>query len=200
MNRLSHILSAVFTPLLAPTYGVGLALLVSPLRWLPLGTRWVTLGVAFALTCFLPMVGIMLLHRMGLVTDPRLSERTERTIPYFMALGGYAAAALFFFRAGAPGWLPWFVVGGGVAVGVSIAVNRWWKISAHAAGVGGLVALAFRLSQEHAVVDMNLWLTFMVLVAGAVMSARVLLGCHTLGQVLAGFANGVACVYLITMI
>lgn len=200
MNRISHILSAVFTPLLLPTYGVGLALLVTQLRWLPEGTRWLTLAVTFALTCFLPLLGIMLMHKLGYVTDPYLNQRDERTTPYLMAVACYGMAALFFFRAGAPAWLPWFLVGGALAIVVNVVVNRRWKISAHAAGVGGFVALALRLAMHHAVVDMNLWLTFSIIVAGAVMSARVYLTRHTLGQVLAGCANGFLCVFLITLI
>ncbi len=47
---------------------------------------------------------------------------------------------------------------------------------------------------------MNLWLSAVIILAGAVMTARVYLGRHTLWQVLAGCANGFICVYLMSMI
>lgn len=200
MNKAYHILSALTTPLLGPTYGVGVALLVTQLAWLPERTRWLVLAVTFALTCFLPLAAIMLMHRMGRITDPGLNLRTERTVPYLMAAGGYASAALFFFRFGAPAWMSWFIVGGGLAIAVNLVINRWWKISAHAAGMGGLVGLAFRLAADYSVVSMNLWLTLLVIGAGAVMTARVALGRHTLGQVAAGFFNGFVSVFCLTLI
>ena len=84
---------------------------------------------------------------------------------------------------------------------INIIVNRWWKISAHAAGMGGLVALMFRIIASHyALYNLNVWLSVMIIVAGMVMTSRVYLKRHTLWQVLAGFANGFICVYLLSMI
>ena len=80
-------------------------------------------------------------------------------------------------------------------------VNRWWKISAHAAALGGIVALLFRIVASHyALFNMNVWLSGAIIVTGMVMTARVYLGRHTLWQVLAGCANGFLCVYLLSML
>ncbi|MDE5786844.1 MAG: hypothetical protein K2H98_09955, partial [Duncaniella sp.] len=96
-------------------------------------------------------------------------------------------------------WL--FIVGGAAAAVVSLVVNFWWKISAHAAGVAGVVALIVRIAVDNlGVVDLFWWMTGSILVTGAVMTARVYMQRHTLWQVVAGAFNGFLCVYLATML
>lgn len=201
MKKISEWLSGIFSPLLVPTYGMGMVLLVSTLHFLPENVRWTSLIITFVITCVLPVAAILGMYKAGYVKDPQLNNRTERTAPYVVTLLCYLGAALFFYRASAPLWLPLFLAGGAGACLVNIVVNRWWKISAHAVAMGGVVALAFRLVASHyAIVNMNVWLSAVIIVAGLVMTARVYLQRHTLWQVLAGFANGFAWVWLLTMI
>jgi membrane-associated phospholipid phosphatase len=64
-----------------------------------------------------------------------------------------------------------------------------WKISAHAAAIGGLLGgfltLAFRLQENPVLI-----LSAIILAAGLVSSARLILGKHTVPQVIAGFFLG----------
>ena len=93
------------------------------------------------------------------------------------------------------------MAGGAVATLICIAVNTRWKISAHMAAMGGLVALMFRMAaSDVAMVSLNVWLTVVVILAGCVGSSRVYLERHTLGQVLAGTAVGFLCVFLFSLI
>ena len=48
----------------------------------------------------------------------------------------------------APMWLTMFFAGGAVAGIVELIVNHWWKISVHAAGVAGIVALLVRIMHD----------------------------------------------------
>lgn len=143
----------------------------------------------------------MALYRSGVIKDPALNNRTERFIPYGVVVLCYLGCGFFFYKASAPFWLPMFFAGGALATVISTVVNCWWKISAHAAAMGGLVALVFRIVASHyALFNMNVWLSGVIIVAGLVMTARVYLSRHTLWQVLAGCANGFLCVYLMSMI
>ncbi len=201
MKRISEILSAIFTPLLVPTYGMIFASFLSVLAMLPLGVLLSTIGITFVLTCLIPMAGIFVLYRTGFVKSPTLRERSERFVPFVLAMLCYLGCAFFLYRAAAPLWLTMFYVGGAAAIVISTVVSLWWKISAHSAAVGGLVAMAFRLAASHqAIHDMNVWISVLVIIAGMVMTARVYLGRHTLMQVLAGCANGFLCVWFMTMI
>lgn len=198
MFKFCKIISAIFSPLLVPTYAMILATHLSILSILPAGALWETVGVVFLITAFIPAVGIMTLYRTGVVSDTGLNNRTERTIPYIIVVLCYAACAFFLFRAGAPEWLPMFFAGAACATVINIIVNRWWKISAHAAAMGGLVAMLFRITDFHqAIVTMDVWLSAAILLTGLVMSARVYMQRHTLLQVLAGAANGFLCVWFI---
>lgn len=199
MKRISQFLSFIFSPLLVPTYGMMAASFLSVLAVLPGRVLWTTVAITFVITCMLPLTGIIVLQKTGMVKDPGLNERSERYIPYVLAMLCYLGCSLFLYRAGAPGWLSMFYVGGAAAILINTLVNIKWKISAHGAAVGGLVALLFRLAASHqAIYDMNVWISCGVILAGMVMTARVYLGRHTLMQVLAGCANGFLCVWFLS--
>ena len=201
MKKISEILSAVFSPLLVPTYGMVLAAFLTILRMLPSNLLWTAIGITFVITCLVPVSAIVALYRSGVIKDPALNNRTERFIPYGVVVLCYLGCGFFFYKASAPFWLPMFFAGGALATVISTVVNCWWKISAHAAAMGGLVALVFRIVASHyALFNMNVWLSGVIIVAGLVMTARVYLRRHTLWQVLAGCANGFLCVYLMSMI
>lgn len=201
MKKISEILSAVFSPLLVPTHGMVLAAFLTILRMLPSNLLWTAIGITFVITCLVPVSAIVALYRSGVIKDPALNNRTERFIPYGVVVLCYLGCGFFFYKASAPFWLPMFVAGGALATVISTVVNCWWKISAHAAAMGGLVALVFRIVASHyALFNMNVWLSGVIIVAGLVMTARVYLSRHTLWQVLAGCANGFLCVYLMSMI
>ncbi|WP_289874748.1 phosphatase PAP2 family protein [Duncaniella muris] len=201
MKRISEILSVLFSPLLVPTYGMILAAFLTILRYLPVNLLCTAVGITFVITCLIPVSIIMALFRSGMVSDPGLNERKERYLPYGAVVLCYLGCGFFFFKASAPLWLPMFFAGAALATVINVAVNYWWKISAHAAAMGGLVALLFRIVASHyALYNMNLWLSAVIILAGAVMTARVYLGRHTLRQVLAGCANGFICVYLMSML
>lgn len=201
MKNISEILSAVFSPLLVPTYGMVLAAFLTILRMLPSNLLWTAIGITFVITCLVPVSAIVALYRSGVIKDPALNNRTERFIPYGVVVLCYLGCGFFFYKASAPFWLPMFFAGGALATVISTVVNCWWKISAHAAAMGGLVALVFRIVASHyALFNMNVWLSGVIIVAGLVMTARVYLSRHTLWQVLAGCANGFLCVYLMSMI
>ena len=201
MKKFSQIISAVFSPIVVLTYAVVIALWCSRLMFLPLNVRWHVVLLVFCITAIVPLVAILCLKKLGVVTDPGLNNRSERTIPYIITGLAYAACAVYLWRANAPGWLWLFMVGATVATLVSGVVNRWWKISAHMAAMGGLVAIMFRIlgiGMAAPGVPFLLLTSLVVIAAGAVGTARVFLNSHTLLQVIAGAANGFICVYLLS--
>ena len=195
MNRLATLLSTVFHPLLMPTYGIAIALYTSYMRIF--GDRLLGIVIVGVLltTCILPSLGIYILYKLGHISDFRLHERTERTIPYLINFACYVACYLYLYRFGIPSWIIAFIAGAIVALIISLFINRYWKISAHMVAAGSMVTLVFLMSFY------SLMLTpyilplqiASVLLAGAIGSSRILLKRHTLGQVGAGFALGILC-------
>ena len=195
MNKLATLLSTLFHPLLMPTYGISIALYTSYMRIF--GDRLLGIVIVGVLltTCILPSLGIYILYKLGHISDFRLHERTERTIPYLINFACYVACYLYLYRFGIPGWIIAFIAGAIVALIISLFINRYWKISAHMVAAGSMVTLVFLMSFY------GLMLTpyilplqiASVLLAGAIGSSRILLKRHTLGQVGAGFALGILC-------
>lgn len=200
MKLIAKYTSRILSPLLIPTYGAFMSLWLTGLCVLPVSVRWRVTSMVFAITCLLPMVAILSLWAMHKVSDLGLNNRSERPIPYTITVVCYLLTAFYLYTIHAPQWMWLFIVGGAGAAVVSFVVNFWWKISAHMAAIGGLVALSFRFVADNlAVIDMWPVVTIVILLAGLLGTSRIYLGCHTLAQVLAGAANGFLWVWLLTL-
>lgn len=193
----AHFFSSVLSPLVMPTYGVLLVLWASVLCLLPMGTRIAVAIMIFGITTVLPVSAIGVLHHFKIISNKRLVKRKERLIPYAFAVVCYAAAAFYLNNIHSPMWFTMFAAGGGLACLVSLVVNLWWKISAHMAGIGGIVALLYQIHVQGLSTFNLFWLLCLaILLAGILGTSRMVLRRHDLLQVLAGFANGYACVTL----
>ena len=193
----ARIFSTVLSPLLMPTMGVFIALWATVLCYIPLGTRLVVLLVIFGITCIMPMVTIAVLHNLKVIEDKRLVKREERWLPYIATVLCYICSALYLHHIHTPQWVVMFMVGGAAACLVSTVVTLWWKISAHMAGIDGLLAFAIHVHVDgYNVLDMKMIIAMLVLLAGCLGSSRIFMQRHTFMQVLAGFANGLVVVYL----
>ncbi len=200
-TKASQIISAVFSPLMVPVYGLAIALHYSVLQVIPLRYKLTSLAVVFVLTGLLPFMLITGMKSVGMVGSVDLTDRRERTIPFSITLVLYAITAGYFFFARAPWWLTAFMLGGLLALVIAMIVNSRWKISAHATGAGALTAmtllLAMRSPDPAAMLPV---ITAVLLAAGLTATARFILRRHTAGQVYAGFAVGLLSVALLTLI
>ena len=80
---------------------------------------------------------------------------------------------------------------------VLMLVNLKWKISAHLAGIGGVVALLYQIHVQGLEAFNLFWvICAAIFVAGMLGSSRIILGRHTFPQVAAGFFVGYASVTL----
>lgn len=199
MIRFASIISAIFSPLFIPAYGVGLALLTTTLYYVAPSAKWHVLLTTLATTGMIPLIAIFLLTRIGKVTDIGLNDRRERTLPYLITLACYIGCTGYLVTVHSPSWLTMFMAGGAAALVITMIVNFWWKISAHAAGMGGLVALMIHIAARSLNVWEIQWVAMSVIVvAGLVCSCRLILQRHTLGQLAAGFTLGFLAVFLAT--
>ena len=198
LDESARFISTVLSPLLTPSYGVFLALSISPKVLDNMGTRINLLLIIFGITCVLPMVTIAVLHNFKVIKDKRLIKRQDRLIPYITGTIFYLVAVWYMSYTHEPQWLVMFAAGGALACLISTIVNIKWKISAHMAGMGGLLALLWQLNAMDLEVISPVWMLVFIFVviglSGALGSARILLKRHNLSQVLAGFCNGLVCV------
>ena len=193
----ANFLSTTLSPLMMPTYGVFLTLWVSVLCLLPYGTRVTVLLLCMGITCILPLIFLSVLTHFKLVKDLHVDQREQRLLPYLFTALCYGVAAYFLFYRHSPQWFVMFLVGSALTVIVLALINLKWKISAHMAGIGGVIALVYQIHVQGLSAFYLLWLLcIIIVVAGLLGSARMVLKRHNIWQVLAGLLVGFMCVSL----
>lgn len=193
----AHFLSMVLSPLMMPTYGVFLVLWISVLCLLPYGTRVSVLLVCMGITCILPLIFLSVLRHFKLVKDLHVEAREQRLYPYLFSALCYLVAAYYLYYCHSPQWFVMFMVGSAITVLLMALINLKWKISAHMAGIGGVIALIYQIhAQGLSAFDLFWLLCLSVIVAGVLGSARLIFRRHDLWQVLAGVVVGFLCVSL----
>ncbi|WP_460614883.1 MULTISPECIES: hypothetical protein [Hymenobacter] len=195
MSRaLATALSAVFHPLLVPSYLFYIVCYQLPGAVLlpPLPDRWLVLAVVWGFTFVLPSLGTLTLVQFGFVDSLELAKRQQRAWPLLLAAVSFGAAAWLLHRPRLfDALLPQMMIGMTVAVLLTFLITLRWKISAHGVGMGGSVGLLALLHLGGmAGPGAVAWLAGTIMVAGAVGSARLALNAHTEAQVWAGLALG----------
>jgi len=201
VKTLAGIISILTSPLIMPTYGMVISLWGTYLAFAPASARWQVLLFTFAITTMLPVIVIFILSKAKVIKHPSLNDRTDRPYVYAAAAMAYLGISFYLTKINSPQWLSMFMLAAAFVAVATMIVNFKWKISGHATSVGGLTALTFFLCFKNLTLHNNEWLFIAaVLVAGATMTSRLILGRHTLGQVVAGFFNGVFWVSLMEML
>ena len=190
-----NIISLVFQPLLMPTY--AMILLMNMDIFLPLALFWrgVAIVGTMLFTGVFPAIPILMMMKRGEVNDLFISKKEERTMPYLFSFMAYVFWALFMWRTLQ---FPTFIVamgmGSALSIFVILLINLRWKISAHAAGMGGFCASIFGVCYRTAINPVWLFVTVLC-ISGLVALSRLELKAHTPTQVLAGFLIGFAMVF-----
>ncbi|QDG90044.1 phosphatase PAP2 family protein [Pseudarthrobacter sp. NIBRBAC000502770] len=177
-NRTAKWLTEVFQPPVV----VSLQLLVSPLAQ-PGFPGTIGYGALAALfVCVLPLVVLLVLVRLGKVTDHHVSDRKQRAPVLLMALGCIVLGLLVLGALDAPQSVVAMVLAvvGGVAV--LAVVSPFWKMSGHAAAVSCAAVVSVLMLGAA-------WSPLLLLVP-AVSWSRVVLRAHSLAQVVAGSLFG----------
>ncbi|MET4107332.1 hypothetical protein [Hymenobacter sp. UYP22] len=183
-KRLATLLSAVFHPLLVPSYLAGL---LEVQQAAGKGRLWAVVLFTF----LLPTGAALILLRLGRIDSLEMPQRQQRAWPLGLAALSFGAGA---------GWLHWqgvapaLVVGlAGMAVAVLLTflITLRWKISAHGVGMGGAAGLLLALQLHFGRPGMG-WVLAAAVLAAAVGWARLELRAHTPAQVWAGLALGLS--------
>jgi membrane-associated phospholipid phosphatase len=192
-SRLATVLSVLFHPLLLPTYLFVLLLYYLPpevFAYPPAGRRLIVVLV-FILTFLLPVFGTLLLQQAGVVASLTLDARTDRRWPLAVAAVCYTVLTVLFFRMPFFDYLFWMVMAVITAsVYLTLVINQFWKISAHSIGLGGVLGLLVLLHNWLPETYLLYPVLVVLVISGAVISARLALGAHTIKQVYTGFFLG----------
>jgi membrane-associated phospholipid phosphatase len=188
--RLSaSITSIIFHPLLIPT--IGFLLLFSSgfyFSIIPWNLKWFILLVVFTSTCLIPLISIGLLS-VSSRFDIKMEKGTDRVLPLIFSSVSFYMGYLILGKIQSFPVFQIFLIASILVQIALVLISLQWKISAHAAAIGGLVGGFFALSvrlQENPVAI----LTLLILFSGMVCTSRLILQKHNGLQVYAGFLLG----------
>lgn len=199
MRLFSNIISGMFHPLLMVTYGVILVLTFTYLAIYPLTMKLFLVGGAFLSTAVVPGLFIYLMVKNGAAGDLELTERKERVVPYLIIITSMMVCIFYMYKMMIPFWFLSLLMGGCIALLISLFINFYWKISAHTLGIGGLLGGMMGIARIHLINPY--WGFIIVLVAaGLVGTSRIFLKRHTPMQVYAGFCLGFICTFVASLL
>ncbi len=110
-------------------------------------------------------------------------------MPLLITLMLHGANYYFLSKINLPQLYMLFLLSGLISLLVTAGITRFWKISMHMTGVGGLMG-ALLLCALFWAVDMRLYIAAVAIVAGLIGSARLQLKAHTPAQIGMGFIAG----------
>lgn len=190
-TKLSHGISWVLHPFLLPLYMMTVLLTLTAFAHYPSGVKFYLLWVVVLYTMIIPLLMMGVLRSLGRISDYRIDDRRERLLPLLVGAVCYVLCAVTIAKIPSAVFLRKFMLAAACCEALCLVVSLRWKISLHLTGMGALVALLVVMNLV-GVGSMLVPLAVAILCAGALASARLYLGCHTGGQVLAGFCGGFA--------
>jgi len=197
--KLTQLISILLHPMFMPLLALHLTLLVLPSLSFTLSHNLLLIyGIIIFSTMVLPLVSIFWLMRKGKVSSLEMSNHKERSLPLFkaviwMSFGYYLLQNLLFYTP----ILKAELLGAIIIILIAAIVSKFWKISLHLLGIGGVVGVFIALQIMHA--DFLYLLILFILLSGLLGVARIKQKAHNYAQVYAGFLVGVS-VELITLL
>lgn len=189
MLRVAKVTSALFTPFSIPFLSFLVLFLFSYLRIMPMAYKLIVLGIVYCFTILTPVVTIFLFRKINGFDIQELTERKKRYVPILLTIISYVFCLLMMRKLNIPWYMTGIILTALIVSVICMIVNLKWKLSEHMAGMGGVIGGLVSFS---ALFGYNpvAWLCVFILIAGVLGSARILLGHHTLGEVLGGFTVG----------
>lgn len=196
MIPLARLLSYAMHPLLMPVLTLWVALELDPHLgyFLPDESRWKLLAIVALMTIVFPLTSTLLLRSAGVVRSLQMHARQERIAPFVMTLLYYVMAGYLLTRAPVHPLTLTLIAGAALALLLATLITLRWKISAHMVGISGCIGAVAALDALHGL-GAFVPLCALLLLAGALGTARLLTSDHTPGQVYAGAAVGFGSVF-----
>lgn len=194
----SRIISMVFTPFYLPLVSLIALFLFSYMSRLPLLYQLKVLTVVYFFTVLLPSVSIHIYQRYQGWTPVQMGRKERRMVPYMIAIVSYFACYYVMIVMRIPQFMANIVVTALVIQIVCAMVNIWWKISIHMAAIGGMAGALLAVSMVFQF-NPTWWFSVMIIVAGLVGTARMVLRQHSLRQIVGGFMVGLVCGFMLIL-
>ena len=158
------------------------------------------IGVVFLMTFVIPLIPVLTLKKSGVIENLQVESQKERILPFIFTIIIYCLDTYVFYSTfKQDGFFVLIMILITFNMLVLSIINLWWKISIHAAGIGGVLAFYIVCSMLNAL-QFDLYLLLIILIcSGLVLTARLELNSHTITQVIVGYAVGL-CIGLSSLI
>jgi hypothetical protein len=189
---IARLVSYLFHPLLVGVYMAAYMIFINPVYYNYVDPREKILSLAtvFNNNFVFPVVVVLLLKGLGFIKSIYLETAKERIVPYM-------ASIIFFFwtwyvfynKPDAPQTMKDMLQGIFYASIIAMTANIYFKISMHAIGMGGLIGMMLMILFEGMMLS-PLPFVIAVMLAGLVMTSRLIASDHQRGDIVAGFLTG----------
>jgi len=197
--KLTQLISIILHPIFMPLIALHLTLIVVPSLAFTLSQNLVLIYcIVIFCTIILPLISIFWLIHLGRVSSLEMSNHKERSLPLvktviWMSVGYYLLENALFYTP----ILKAELLGAIIIILVAAIISKFWKISLHLLGIGGLVGVFIALQVIHGAL-LYLLILF-ILLSGVLAVARIKQKAHNYAQVYAGFIVGLS-IELITIL
>ncbi|MBS3992085.1 MAG: hypothetical protein KGZ87_00030 [Bacteroidetes bacterium] len=194
MNWFYKFISYLFHPVYVPFYGTVLYFYIFPHSQTTYQVQLI-LSLIFIGTALLPISFILLLKQFKLVESIQIPSIKERRLPllFFLFVAFMATKLLSTYR-----YLPDLTI---MFIGISfvtliayILITLRFKLSLHAASIGGIIGVVLALSKLYTM-NLIILLSILFLLAGLILTSRLQLKAHSTKEVYLGFLIGVLTQY-----
>jgi len=181
---LASIISFIFHPMLISL--AAFLLLIYSSNPIPENANSI-LAICFVFSNLIPIATVLILKKRGIISDLDASQKEQRIFPLTLGIiySGIAFLILTYMQANplVRGLMFCYMTN----TIITILITRYWKISIHAMGVGGPIAVLWLAEFQYPIPAL--------LILIAVSYSRVILKAHTILQAVAGALLGLVLTY-----
>lgn len=191
----------LLSPLTAPTIATIWLFTLSIIRVIAPSAGTAYSITVFGATCLVPLLLYFVLSRIGIVESFSLPQRRQRVYFYIIEFVAFGALTWFFLNKGAAPWVWTLYCGAGVVALANFLINLRFRISNHCSAMAALLAVLIVINRDGVPQHPLLWWVVGTVVAiGYVGTMAMLLGRHSLWEVIAGYATGFLGIILMSLI
>lgn len=193
LKSIAHFFSYLLHPVFVPLYVIFFLIYIHPFAFVGFSPdeKIKTIFIVALNLVFFPLLSVLLLKALGFIESIYLRTQKDRIIPYI-------ASGIFFFWAYTvfkeqhryPSILTIYVFGIFLASSAALITNIYLKVSMHAIGMGGWLALFLLMSYNDGMM-MSWPLALVILLTGIVCTARMLINAHQPKEIYIGLLIGI---------
>ncbi|MFP4064168.1 MAG: hypothetical protein ACLFS0_01525 [Bacteroidales bacterium] len=198
LDAIARGISALFNPLIIPTLAIFILFQLNTYVSfsVTVEARRFIMAMVFVNTGLAPIVAILVLKRLGYITDLFLYDSRERIFPLLFSAVMFFMTYYLLRQLTLPSPIYFYLMGASLLALLTLLISFLWKISIHMVSLGGLTGMLI-VTSILLNVDVSRLIIAAFLVSGVTGAARIHLRAHSPSQVYAGYLLGLLVLLLL---